>query len=139
VELSGEYGQAGDVEAAIGTVRAIYDAFARRDLQAALEHMDPEISFVPSGTAARVGRDVPYVGHDGIRRYFADVARVWRELTLHADDIRATGEGVIVFGTVTGVTDDGPYAARAIWIWRVRGGKAISMRARSLGDQPPSA
>lgn len=128
-----DYGQAGDVDSPVGCVRAIYEAFARRDVEAALAHIDPEISFVPSGTSSRTGRTEPYVGHDGIREYFAEVDRVWQELTLRADDIRASAEGVIVFGTVNGLSGGEPFSARAVWIWKVRDGLAVSMRVSALG------
>lgn len=132
-----EYGRVGDVEPAIETVRAIYRAFARRDVEGAIAHMAPDVSFAPAGTAARLGRAEPYVGHDGIRRYFADVAQVWEELTLQADDVRASAEGVVVFGTVTGRLDGAPFRARSIWVWRVREGKAISMRVSVLDGALP--
>jgi ketosteroid isomerase-like protein len=134
VEREHAYGRGGDVDGAIATVRAIYDAFERRDVEAALEHVHADIEFVPSGTASRLGRTEPYVGHDGLRRYFRDVERVWQELTLHADDIRATAEGVVVFGTATGIAEGRPVTAQAIWIWRVRDGKAASMRVSALGS-----
>ena len=133
----GDYGRVGDVAPAIETVRAIYAAFARRDVEGAIGHMAPDISFAPAGTAARLGRTDPYVGHDGIRRYFTDVARVWEELTLVADDIRATAGGVVVFGTVTGRLDGEPFRATSVWIWRVHDGKAISMRVSVLDGALP--
>jgi len=127
------YGRFGSVPSAIETVRAIYDAFGRRDVDAALARIASDVTFMPSGTASRLGRTEPYHGHDGIRQYFADVADVWEELTLHADDIRSTAEGVVVFGHVTGTAGGEPFEASAIWIWRVRDGKAIPMRVSSLG------
>ena len=132
---AGGYGRAGDVESPIETVRRIYEAFARRDVEAALEHIADDVSFLPAGTASRLGRTEPYDGHDGIRRYFADVEQVWQELTLRADDIRASAEGVIVFGTVSGLSGGKPFSSRAVWIWKVRDGKAVSMRVSALGAQ----
>ena len=132
MNASGDYGQAGDVGSPIATVRAIYEAFARRDIEGAIAHIAEDITFTPVGTSSRIGRTEPYVGHDGIRRYFADVEQVWQELTLRADDIRASAEGVIVFGTVTGLAGGVPFASSAIWIWRVRDGKAVSMRVSPL-------
>ena len=62
------------------TVRALFDAFARRDVERALTLVDPGFEFWPQGTAERAGREEPYRGADGLRRYFADVAEVWDEL-----------------------------------------------------------
>ena len=133
MRVQGDYGQVGDVEPAVAVVRAIYAAFARRDLELALTHMDERIEFVPAGTASLLGRTDPYIGHEGVRRYFADVAEVWEDLALHVDDIRAVKEGVVVFGKAVGTTRDGPYEQRAVWTWKVRDGLAVSMRVNLLG------
>ena len=77
MQLDGRYGNPGAREAEVDVVRQVYAAFARRDVEAALEHLDDDIEFVPAGTASLVGRAVPYTGHSGVREYFADAARVW--------------------------------------------------------------
>ena len=128
------YGNPGEREDELVVVRAIYDAFARRDVESALEHMDASITFFPAGTAALMGRREPYVGHAGVRRYFEDAEAIWQELTLFADDVRAAAGGAIVFGHVEGLVDGAPFRARAMWAWRLRDGKAVSMRVSVLGD-----
>lgn len=130
----GAYGNPGARSVEVETVRAIYDAFARRDVEAALAHVSEDISFLPHATAARAGRSAPYEGHDGVREYFADAARVWDDLTLHADDMRAAVGGVVVFGRATGVADGERVERRMVWTWRVREGKAVSMRVGDLGE-----
>ena len=74
------------------------------------------------------------MGHDGVRRYFADMGAVWDDLTLHVDDIRAVTEGVVVFGSATGTVGGRPYERRAMWTWKVQGGLATSMRVSLLGE-----
>src|SRR5688572_12147750 len=98
----GLYGTPGRVEDEVATVRAIYEAFARRDVEGALEWIAEDCEFHLPGTASRAGHHAPYRGPDGVRRYFADAERVWIELTLYADDIRASAGGVAVFGHVQG-------------------------------------
>ena len=131
-----EYGKVGAGGEEVEVVRAIYDAFARRDVEAALEHIDPHVTFAPEGTARILGRAEPYRGHAGMREYFADVARLWETLTLHATDIRATGGAVVVFGHVEGMRDGQPFRTDAVWTWQIRGGKAISARATPLNATP---
>jgi ketosteroid isomerase-like protein len=128
-----DYGNAQAMEADVATVRAIYDAFARRDIEAALAHVSDDVTFEPSGTARLTGRAEPYRGHAGMREYFADAARVWEELTLHAEDVRATLGSVVVFGRADGRVDGEPVSRRVVWTWRLRDGKAISMRANDVG------
>ena len=128
------YGRGSDADAAIETVRRIYEAFARRDIEAMLAHAAPDIEFVPQGTQSRVGRTEPYHGHDGVREYFADAARVWKDLTLSATDFRATAGGVVVFGHVEGETEAGRVRRQAVWVWQVRSGLAVSMRVSDIGE-----
>jgi hypothetical protein len=127
------YGNPASQTAAIAVVRAIYDAFARRDVEAALQHVGPDIEWLPSGTAALTGRREPYRGHEGLREYFADAERVWEDLRLHADDIRVAGGGVVVFGHVEGRVAGREVRTRAVWTWQVRDGLAVAMRVSQLG------
>ena len=132
----GLYGTPGHVDEAVATVRAIYDAFERRDVEAALEYVADDCEFDLPGTSELTGRTEPYRGHDGVRQYFADAERVWTELTLHAHDIRASAGGVVVFGHADGRHGQGTLRRRVLWLWQVRDGKAIAVRANDLGDDP---
>lgn len=116
----------------IAVVRAIYDAFSRMDVEQALRHVSPTIRFMPHGTAHIVGREHPYHGHSGVRQYFADAARAWDDIAIHAEDIRPVGEEIIVFGKVTGSVEGQPFNRPAVWIWQVRNGLATYMRVSSL-------
>jgi len=127
------YGAPGAVRTEIGVVRAIYEAFAGRDLDAALAHLADDVELVLPETARRAGRPGPYRGHAGVRAYFADLAAVWQELTLQADDIRATTGGVIVFGSVDGRLAGGAVHRRVMWTWKLRDGLASSVRVTELG------
>jgi ketosteroid isomerase-like protein len=133
-EAIGPYGNPGARQSEIDVVQGIYDAFARRDVEAALEFVSDDIRFFPTGTSELLGRSDPYVGKAGLREYFADVARVWDDITLHAESVRTAGNGVIVFGRVEATVDGAAFATRAIWIWQVRDGKAVEMRATPLGS-----
>jgi ketosteroid isomerase-like protein len=114
-------------------VRALYEAFARRDVEAALELIHPACDFRPFGTSNLTGRDEPYVGHEGIRRYFADVAEHWDDLVVEPLDFRSAGTSVIVFGNVRGRSADSRADTQATWIWKVRDGLAIDGRVFPTG------
>lgn len=130
----GLYGTPGPVEKEVSTVRAIYAAFARRDVEAALAHIADDCEFHVPGTAALTGRSTPYRGPEGVRQYFADAERAWTELTVHADDIRAAADGVVVFGHVVGQAGSDRIHRRVLWVWQLRAGKAVHVRANDLGD-----
>jgi ketosteroid isomerase-like protein len=118
----------------VAAVRAVYEAFARRDLEAALEHISPSCELYLEGTAQALGRTEPYRGHDGLREFFADVAHVWEQLTLHAEDFRVVPGSVVVMGHVSGVREGRRMRRAAVWTWRLENGKATYIRVTALGD-----
>ncbi|MDX6664111.1 MAG: uncharacterized protein QOG68_317 [Solirubrobacteraceae bacterium] len=128
-----EYGRPSTADRAVQVVRGIYDAFARRDLDAVLAFVAEDAELHLTGTASRIGRTEPYRGHAGLREYFADAARVWDDLTLHAEDIRAAGHGVVVFGHAEGSIDGQPVRRSAVWVWQLRDDLAVSVRVTDLG------
>ncbi len=130
------YGNPTGLTQDIDVARAIYAAFERRDVEAALAYVAPDCVFDLQGTAARVGRTEPYRGHDGLRQYFADVESLWDELTIHATDFRAIPGSVIVMGHVDARLDGEPVRRAAVWSWKVDAGKATHVRVSDLGDAP---
>src|ERR1700754_4070773 len=85
------------------------------------------MEFMPA-TARVAGRGEPYRGHEGLRTYLADVARVWQELrsepaeVLEGDDIGVCTGRVYAWGV--GRVIDAP----AGWVWRVLGGRIAEGR-----------
>ena len=113
-------------EQMVATVKALYAAFGRGDVEAALAYVAPDAELRPEGTSAATGRSV-YRGHDGVRDYFADVARVWSGgLELSPLDYRAVAGSVVVFGRVRGSGDTGPVDAEVVWVWKLRDGLLVS-------------
>ena len=107
------YGNPAGLTQDIDIVRAIYGAFAVRDLEGALDFVDPECEIHVDVTARAAGRQGPYVGHDGLRRYFADVEAVWQKLEIRADDFRVIPGSVVVMGHVEGRGYEGPFRRAA--------------------------
>jgi ketosteroid isomerase-like protein len=108
----------------VAVVKAVFAAFAERDVEGVLELTDPDVEF-SAVTADLAGRTEPYRGHDGIREYFRDVALVWEELRLTPRDFREVGESIVVTGRVSARS-----AARVVdgstgWVWRVRDGRVV--------------
>jgi ketosteroid isomerase-like protein len=110
----------------VTTVKAVYAAFTRGDVEAALAYVAPDVEMRPEGTSAATGRSV-YRGHDGIREYFADVARVWSGgLHLEPLDYRAVAGSVVVFGRVHGSGELGHIDREVVWVWKLRDGLLVS-------------
>ena len=112
-----------DESGAIGTVRAVFDAFRERDLHRLTELTDPEVElFAPTAALANEGRC--YRGHDGLARYLQDVERTWSSLHVVPEKFREVGNHVVCLGRTQargrdGIEVDSPTA----WVWELRAGK----------------
>jgi ketosteroid isomerase-like protein len=127
------YGNPSGVTSDIDVVRAIYAAFAARDLNRAIELLSPDCELHLRGTQDLIGREEPYRGHAGMREYYDDVERTWEELALFANDFRAIPGAVVVMGHVEGRIDGESIRRGAVWTWKVQAGKATEVRVADLG------
>jgi ketosteroid isomerase-like protein len=111
----------------------LFEAFNRRDIEAALELVHPDVVFEPvSAVAIRDG--APYVGHDGMRAYLDDVERYFDELVVNPTQIRAAGDAVVALGEVSGRAAGGPFDGVATtWMLKFRDDRVI--RAQVFADQ----
>jgi ketosteroid isomerase-like protein len=105
-------------------VRQVFDAFSRRDAAALLALSDPEIVFTPP-TGRLAGRAEPYRGHEGLRTYLADVARVWQELRSEPDEYIELDDRVLCTGRVYAWGVGRVIDAPAGWVWRLRDGLLV--------------
>jgi ketosteroid isomerase-like protein len=111
----------------IDVVRAVFAAFAERDVEGVLAHAGTDLVFNPV-TADYAGRSGPYLGHDGLRQYFRDLAEVWDELHLVPVDFRQNGETILVTGRVSARSPARIVAGSTGWIWRVVDGRVVYIR-----------
>jgi ketosteroid isomerase-like protein len=132
------YGNPAGVTDDIEVVQAVYGAFRRRDVEGVLRHLAPDCELHLEGTGRVLGREQPYIGHAGLREYFADVDRAWDDLELHTDDFRLIPGFVVVIGHVTGRRDDQPIRRASVWTWQLQEGKVTSVRASDMGELPES-
>jgi ketosteroid isomerase-like protein len=95
-----------------------------------LELVDEEVEFLPVGTTRLLGQAEAYRGHEGIRAYCEDVARVWQELRVIPARYRSVGPYVLVLGSVYARDSEGNLTDIPTgWIWKLRSGKLIWGRA----------
>jgi ketosteroid isomerase-like protein len=130
-------------EANVDLARKAFDAFAARNVDAALAVMDEDVEFLPV-TANLTTGGVPYRGHDGVRSYLEDVARVWDELRVYPTEYRDLGDTVVTLGRIHGRGGGMIIDRPTGWVWRCRNGKIVSgrvyasqeeaLRAAGLGD-----
>jgi ketosteroid isomerase-like protein len=86
-----------------------------------------------------------YVGHAGVREYFADLGRVWDDLTVTAAQVQKVDDAVLVTGRVVAhEKEQGVRDLPAGWVLRfngplVRYGRVYTdprEAARELGLEP---
>jgi ketosteroid isomerase-like protein len=81
----------------VNRMRESIEAMNRRDIQAVLRSMDPEVRF-EHRLAALQGN---FVGLDGVRGWLADLAEHFDAWRIHCPDIRDLGDDrVLALGTV---------------------------------------
>jgi ketosteroid isomerase-like protein len=105
-------------------VRGFADAITRADLDAALAVCDPEIEFLSVlGISGR-----RYMGHEGIRQYFEDVASAWDEWRVEVHDLASGADGRVAIEMTMHVRGLGSGAALSEYaghVWTVRDGKLL--------------
>jgi uncharacterized protein len=74
-----------------------YEAWNRRDFDAAIEVVDPEIEWTMIGASRFPGTEGTYHGHDGVREFWRVFIEPWEEFRIEVEGTRAAGDVVVVF------------------------------------------
>ena len=117
----------------IEIVRAAIEAWNRGDIDAWISAWDERAEFHP--LCAQLEGDV-YRGHDGLRRFVAEMAEEWEEVRFEVDEIRGAGEQVVALGRgrargqTSGVERDAPLALVGV----VRDKKLVYARCAAMGS-----
>jgi ketosteroid isomerase-like protein len=103
------------------------EAYNRGDIDALIDLSDPEVSMVPVRSLLEGGE---YRGHDGIRRFLADMDEDWERREIVVDEISEVADGVLVLGTFRAVGRSGNEVSQPVaWHTRYREGKLLSLVA----------
>jgi ketosteroid isomerase-like protein len=112
----------------VDTIRAGLAALNRRDVDGMLATLRPDAELVP---LRAVLEGTVYRGHDGLRRWLADMADDWDDLRIDPEEVRAlAGSRVLVVarfharGKSSGVWLDQP----AAWICELTDGLVARIR-----------
>jgi ketosteroid isomerase-like protein len=124
-------------------VRAFAEAITAGDLDAALAVCHPEIEFL--SVLAVSGKR--YLGHDGIREYFDDVASAWSEWRVEVHRVAEGPDGrvaIVMSMHVRGKESGAVLSERTDHVWTIRDGKLArnvpyrepGEAVRALGIEP---
>jgi ketosteroid isomerase-like protein len=122
----------------VAVVKAVFAAFAERDLERVLELIDPEFEFT-TVTSDYAGRTEPYRGTEGMREYFRDVALVWDDLRLNPREFREVGGSILVTGRVTARSPSRIVEGSTGWVFRVRDGRVVYGRVYASAAEAEEA
>jgi ketosteroid isomerase-like protein len=118
----------------VEVVGRLYEALNRGDLEGAIEMTDPNIRY---DLSERVFNPAVYQGHDGIRRFSAEVDEVWDEFRVEPLDFIDVGDKIIVShlvharGKGSGVDVELPSTS----VYTLREGKVLAIRMYREHDQ----
>lgn len=121
----------------IEAVRALYAAFARGDMPAALATMAPDIVWTEADNYPYADRN-PYVGPEAVLHgVFARIGADWENFAANSEEIIDGGERIVSLGHYTGVCKATGKSMRAQFahVFRVKNGKiaAFQQYADTLG------
>jgi ketosteroid isomerase-like protein len=105
-------------------VRLFAEAINNRDPEAAVAVSHPEIEFL--SVLAVSGR--AYRGHDGIRRYFEDVASAWAEWRVELHRIAPAPDGrvaIVMTMHFRGKESGAALSASSAHVWTLKDGKLL--------------
>ena len=122
----------------IDVVKEVYAAFAARDSERVVAVLDPDAVFI-AVTGGILGRTQPYRGHEGMREYFRDVARVWDELVLTPREFEQVGDQILVTGRVSARSPSRMISCSTGWVWRVRDGLVVYARVYASAAEARTA
>jgi uncharacterized protein (TIGR02246 family) len=104
------------------------EAFNRRDLDAFLELMDPDVEMVPILARIEGTEGNTYRGREAVRQWIADLDRDWAEFRTDPQEFRDLGDVVLTLGTwhARGRTSDVVLDSQpGAWVTRLRDGRVV--------------
>jgi ketosteroid isomerase-like protein len=107
------------------------DAANRRDIEALLEELDPEVEWHPLLPTLLGGETTVYRGHEGVRELFRDIDDAFSEFRVEMSEIRDFDDRIVAIGAMRGrgresrAVTESPLA----YLVQVKNAKAIRIRA----------
>ena len=80
----------------VALFRQAIDCYNRRDLESMLQIWHPEAEWYPF--TAQVEGDDAYHGHEGLRRWWANVDATFEEIEASVEEVRDLGDTVLALG-----------------------------------------
>lgn len=119
----------------VSIVRDLWAAFNDGGVERMLESIHEDAEW-----HTYLGSESVYRGHDGIRRYYSEVAGRAASASASEYSIRKIGDAVLVSGSLQTVEPGGAIAQRQVhWVYWVRGDKVARAQSFALREQAVKA
>jgi ketosteroid isomerase-like protein len=107
------------------------DAANRRDIEALLAVVHPEVEWHPAMAALLGGEATVYRGHQGVRDWMRDQVEAFAESRIEYSEIRDLGERLLAIGrlSVRGNESGAKIESPVAWVVHFKSGKVIHVRA----------
>jgi ketosteroid isomerase-like protein len=89
-------------QANVEVFKRAFDAVNRRDAEALLSELDPEVEWHGAILMAMGGDRTVYRGHEGVREWLRDLYETLSEFHADYPDIRDLGDRMVALGVVRG-------------------------------------
>lgn len=124
-------------EANTATVRRLFEAFARRDVDLLSEIADRGVMMEPLSTP--VVRRTPYLGISGLRLYLQDLEATWEQFDVSIEGMQAAGDHVAAFGRIYARGQDHVADDPAGFTFKLRDGKIVWAKVYASHDEARAA
>ena len=112
----------------VETLKRAIEAYNRGDIEPLLETSDPEIEWYPF--TAQVEGDEAYHGHEGLRRWWANIDAAFEDFEASADEVQDLDDTVVGLGRLRARFRSGVNLDTEIgWVIRFRDGLGVWGRA----------
>jgi ketosteroid isomerase-like protein len=117
-------------QANVDVFKRAFDAINRRDAEALVAELDPEVERHPAILMAIGGKQTVYRGHEGVREWLRDLYETLSEFRAEYPDIRDLGDRTVAIGhfhargTASEVAIESPHAT----VVEFKNGKGIRIR-----------
>jgi ketosteroid isomerase-like protein len=116
-------------QANVEAFKRVVEAANRRDVEAALEELDPEVEWHPVIQVLLRGEATVYRGHQGVRDVLREADEAWAETHYEFSEIRDLGDRIVAIGRfrARGKESAAEVESPLGYVVQFKNGKAIRM------------
>ena len=114
----------------VETFKRGVDALNRRDVEALLPELDPEVEWHSAILIGMAGKGTVHRGHEGIRDFFGDLEGTLSLFQAEYSEIRDLGDQIVALGRIRtrGAASGAEFESPLASVVDLRNGKALRVR-----------